>query len=408
MGKRRLYLGLWLRMAVALLLGAGGLVVLFAAEFALAAVVSFWVLVLGPLIGGMAFLLAGLGAVFVCFLWVLSLTVGDAELSDLRGRGDSEAETESERWFPFLEDPPAVRDVAGGLGRIVGVGVGPILVYGIAFNVYDADPIPLALGTGALVVVGFNLWLVYDELRSTGSVRDELEAEYDIISDPELEHELQHRVRRLARQADTGVPAVGVGASYLPQAASVGYNPEESVILVSRGLVERLDGDELDAVLAHELAHLINRDAAVMTALSVPQSKIRELVDLFRYHPSYSDAELLLIPLLLVCAPVYIVNRLVVPMVARYREYVADDAAGELTGSHAAMASALVTLDREHSTRNTQDLRSRWSTAAFGVVAPPWTERKVLDGQIRFVYRRVLGTHPPTESRIERLRTWTD
>ncbi|ERG89606.1 MAG: Zn-dependent protease, partial [halophilic archaeon J07HX5] len=114
---------------------------------------------------------------------------------------------------------------------------------------------------------------------------------------------------------------------------------------------------------------------------------------------------LLLFPVFVAAVPVYITNRLAAPMVARYREYVADHAAGELVGSHAAVAGALTTLDREYSTQYTQDLRVGWSTRAFGIVPPPWEERKVLDGAIRFFYRRILGTHPPTESRIERLRS---
>jgi heat shock protein HtpX len=256
---------------------------------------------------------------------------------------------------------------------------------------------------GAVLVVVFNGWLVYNELRS-GSVREDLEVEYDIVSDPEREHEVQRRVRRLAEQADSPVPEVEIGASHLPRAASVGYQPGESVILVSRGLVDTLDGAELDAVLAHELAHLLNRDAAVMTALSVPLSKVGKLTSLFLNHDK-SDAEILLIPLLIAATPVYIANRLAVPTVARYREYVADHAAGELVGSHAAMASALTTLDREYATQYTQDLRVDWSTEAFGIVPPPWEERKVLDGAIRFYRRRVLGTHPPTGSRVERLRS---
>ncbi len=165
--------------------------------------------------------------------------------------------------------------------------------------------------------------------------------------------------------------------------------------------MDRLDDRELDAALAHELAHLLNRDAAVMTLLAFPRSKISGLLKLV----SRFDSAAYLFPVFIAAIPVYITNRLAAPMVARYREYAADHAAGELVGSHAAVAGALITLDREYSTQHTQDLRVGWSTRAFGIVPPPWEERKVLDGAIRFLYRRMLGTHPPTESRIERLRS---
>jgi Zn-dependent protease with chaperone function len=182
----------------------------------------------------------------------------------------------------------------------------------------------------------------------------------------------------------TGTPPLSdIGASHLPRAASVGYRPEESVILVSRGLVDRLDGRELDAALAHELAHLLNRDAAVMTLLAFPQSKIGKLLsDDLADRIEY--AVVLLIPVFVVAIPVYITNRLAARMVARYREYVADHAAGELVGSHAAVAGALTTLDQEYSTQYTQDLRVGWSTRAFGIVPPPWEERKCSTGRSGF------------------------
>jgi len=402
MSEGGLYLGLWVRMGVALALSVAGLLVLLAAEFAVAAVVSFFVLNLAPVFGVALLALAVVFVLPVALLWVLSLRFDWVELSDLLGRDeDREIEAADLPWP--LTDVPTVRDVARGVGLLVGSAVGLLLVHSLMSALFDTTLLWFAVVPGAVLVVVFNGWLVYSELRS-GSVREDIEAEYNIVSDPEREHEVQRRVRRLAEQADSPVPDVEIGASHLPRAASVGYRPGESVILVSRGLVDTLDGAELDAVLAHELAHLLNRDAAVMTALSVPLSKVGGLTKLFLNHDK-SDAEMVLIPVLTAAIPVYIANRLAVPTVARYREYVADHAAGELVGSHAAMASALTSLDREYATQYTQDLRVDWSTEAFGIVPPPWEERKVLDGVIRFYRRRVLGTHPSTGSRVERLRS---
>jgi heat shock protein HtpX len=406
MSDGRLYLGLWLRMSVALALSTVGLLVLLAAEFVVAAVVSFFMLNLAP---ALAVALLALAVVFVLpvvLLWVLSLWFDWAELSDLLGRDeDRDIEASDLPWL--LTDVPTVGDVARGVGLLVGSAVGLFVVHEAMFALFDTTRprswlLWFAAVPGAVLVVVFNGWLVYSELRSGSSVREDIEAEYDIVSDPEREHEVQRRVRRLAEQADSPVPDVEIGGSHLPRAASVGYRPGESVILVSRGLVDTLDGAELDAVLAHELAHLLNRDAAVMTALSVPRSEIGGLFELML---KADDAAILFFPVLVAAMPVYVTNRLAVPMVARYREFVADHAAGELVGSHAAMASALTTLDREYATQYTQDLRVGWSTEAFGIVPPPWEERKVLDGAIRFYRRRVLGTHPPTESRVERLRS---
>ncbi len=408
MSDGRLYLGLWLRMSVALALSTVGLLVLLAAEFVVAAVVSFFLLNLAPVFAVALLALAVVFVLPVVLLWVLSLRFDWVELADLLGRDeDRDIEASDLPWL--LTDVPTVGDVARGVGLLVGSTVGLFVVHEAMFALFDTTRprrwlLWFAAVPGAVLVVVFNGWLVYSELRSGSSVREDIEAEYDIVSDPEREHEVQRRVRRLAEQANSPVPDVEIGGSHLPRAASVGYRPGESVILVSRGLVDTLDGAELDAVLAHELAHLLNRDAAVMTALSVPLSTVGELTSLFLNHDK-SDAEMVLIPVLIAAMPVYVTNRLAVPMVARYREFVADHAAGELVGSHAAMASALTTLDREYATQYTQDLRVGWSTGAFGIVPPPWEERKVLDGAIRFYRRRVLGTHPPTESRVERLRS---
>ena len=415
MGQRWLYAGLWVRMLVALLLEVAGMAVLLAAEFALATGVIFFLVVLAPILGLAILGMVGLATVYVGVVWFVALRYRDAELSDLFGgpRGLRGELGDEVRQFLYGDpkdtaplgspsDPPTVRDVAVTVGPFAGAGVAVLLAHGLVFTAFGLGTILwAAVAGGAVTTVGFTGWVVVGELRSAGSVQADLEDEHEIISAPERKREVTRRVRRLAGQADCPVPEVEIGASHLPRAATVGYRPRESVMLVSRGLVDSLDDEELDAVLAHELAHLVNRDAAVMTALAVPRAKIRELFGLFL---DLSDSSVLLFPLLLVSTPVYIVNRLVVPTVARYREYVADEAAGELTGNPAAMASALSTLDREYSVQHTRDLRVQWSTAAFGVVPPPWEERKVLDGATRFLYRRVLGTHPPTEARIERLR----
>ncbi len=300
--------------------------------------------------------------------------------------------------------PPSLRKGGRASGPLALGGLALIAVFDLGARVFDeADLVLLSAVSGAIIVLLYTGWLVYEELVSTGSIRQDLEDEHDIVSAPELEHEIEQRLSRLTAQAGCATPAVEIGASRLPRAATVGYRPRNSVILVSRGMVDSLDDDELDAVLAHELAHLLNRDAAVLTALSFPLSKMRGLMSIFLNRSA--EGSLAIVPLLLLALPFYVINRLVVPTVTRHREYVADDAAAELIGSPAAMASALSTLDREHAIRSSTDFRVQWSTAAFGIVPPPWRERHVLDGAIRFFYRRLLGTHPRTEKRIERLRS---
>lgn len=391
----QLYLGLWARMAVALVLGAVGAVFLLAVEFVFAAGMILVWLVMGGLGLGLGLLgSAVVLALLVGVIWLVTLRRGHRTLSDLR-EGAEAGPVDTPPGVP--SEPPTVEQATRLIGGVAGVGVGVLVVYGVV-SAFAPDPIVVSAGGGAAVVVGFTGWVIASELGST-SVQSGLAAEHDVVSAPELQASVERRIRRLAAQTDSPVPDIEITGSSLPRAATVGYRPESSVVFVSRGLVERLDDDELDAVLAHELAHLINRDAAVLTALSMPRAKLRQLASV----PGGASGGLSFV--LVLAAPVYVLNRLAVPMVARYREYVADEVAGELTGDPAAMAGALATLDRESSVGHSPDLRLHWSTAAFGVVPPPWEERKVLDGPIRFVYRRLLGTHPPTGTRIERLRS---
>jgi len=96
-----------------------------------------------------------------------------------------------------------------------------------------------------------------------------------------------------------------------------------------------------------------------------------------------------------------LVGRFCTAVVARAREYAADDGAVAITGDPAALASALATLDGTVARRPGTDLRA---VAAFSVVPPAWEEHRFFDRTRRLIYRGLLGTHPETSDRIERLR----
>lgn len=181
--------------------------------------------------------------------------------------------------------------------------------------------------------------------------------------------------------------------------ATVGYRQTDTTLVLSATVVERLDEAELDAVLAHELAHLVNRDATLLTLLSLPAAKATNIVGWGDSHPL----------LLLVLWPVVLPGEASAALVARHREYLADHAAARLTGGSAALASAPDALDGADSAPST-DLRERDHAAAFDIV-PPSSERSVRTDdleRLRVAYwrlrRRLFGTHPPTDSRIQRLR----
>lgn len=385
MGAKQLRRGLWLRMGVAAVVWLCLLAVVLAIELAAASLAVLLVIVAGPVYGlfllGVALVIAVITTLWRLLVRVLGLTEqSPAEQTET----DEQEETNSRPRERLGQNGYGQAAAVAGIGLVL-VTFGPFVEYVVQIEEFTASVIG-----GTVLVAVYTGWLVYNELQEA-SIRSEIADEYATISAPAYEQEVEKRLTRLAKQADIAVPDVEVGASYLPQAGTVGYRPSESTVFVTRGFVDSLDDRELDAALAHELAHLLNRDGALLTGLSVPQAKA---VGLIRLH----------IPGMVVGAVVYSISRLSVPFVARYREYVADHAAAALTGDPAAVAGALATLQAEHNVWHVGDGRRHWSAAAFGIVPPPWETRKFFDGTARFFKRRVLGTHPPTERRIERLR----
>ncbi|SDQ31707.1 M48 family metallopeptidase [Natronobacterium texcoconense] len=289
-----------------------------------------------------------------------------------------------------------IGDVAGWPGYLVVATVAVAALWGVhvAATTVSTSRLFVVLGgtIGALVVVGHLAFVARAEWNRDAAVLRDAKAAAG--SDEPAPPELQARVNRLAVNANVVPSDVRVGRARTPIAVTVGYRPSTTTLVVSRGLLESLDDRELDAVLAHELAHVANRDAAVLTALSIPAARARASIAYYGAVPY----------LAFLASLARTTTRWSVAIVARAREHAADDGAAEITGDPAALASALETLDDELEIAPTRDLRTS-SAAAFSIVPPPWEEHRFFDRTRRFVARRLFGTHPPTEKRIERLRT---
>lgn len=290
----------------------------------------------------------------------------------------------------------ATADRLGPVGSVLVVALAvaalrAVSVLGAAGTPADlAVPLAAAAGSGlALVHLG---GLVRSELAET-VVLDDLAGELGPTVEGQARATLAERVARLAAAADVPAPDVRLVDSRTPTAAAVGYRPADSTLVVSTGLVAALDDRQLDAVLAHELAHVANRDAAVLTALSFPRAAAHRAFYRYGMNPVVA----------LLAGVVALASRCCTAVVARAREYGADDGAVAMTGDPAALASALETLDTTIARRPATDLRES-AAAAFAVVPPPWEEHPFFDRTRRLVFRGLLGTHPPTDARIERLR----
>lgn len=239
---------------------------------------------------------------------------------------------------------------------------------------------------------------------------------------PETYPELHATVTRLAQAADLPVPSVHIADRERPLAMTTGLSTDDTKLVVSTGLLSVLDADEVEAVLAHEIAHIKNRDATVMTLVELPLASARHLGQVLRssggIHPALLGGAIASYSL-------WGVGRLLVAALSRSRELAADRSASALLGDPAALAGALEVLDDDVPTAPDRDAREA-ALAALSVVPDerktPWPKLTYKDGwpifwSLRLPVRRVcrrlnerylhpaLATHPATDERIDRLRT---
>jgi heat shock protein HtpX len=228
------------------------------------------------------------------------------------------------------------------------------------------------------------------------------------VRDGAIERRLRPVMERLCGLADLPLPRLGVMPTDVPNAFSAGRSAKHAVVIVTQGLLDRLDDEELEAVLAHELAHIANRDAFVMTIAAAPTMVGRKLIWGFASLPVTADgigkkvlaavAVLYFLPLLFVGWIVYAFATLLVMSIARYREYVADRGAAILTGTPEQLMSALQKIADAFPHIPERDLRDAMRMNAFFVL-PTRTEKDSFEVDPM----RIFPTHPPLERRLERL-----
>ncbi|MYY09243.1 zinc metalloprotease HtpX [Streptomyces sp. SID4919] len=217
----------------------------------------------------------------------------------------------------------------------------------------------------------------------------------------EEEPRLHGVVDRLCATADMPKPEVAVSALDLPNAFATGRNADHAVVCVTRGLVRRLEPDELEGVLAHELSHVAHRDVAVITVASFLGVLAGLAVRFAFYSGAFGgrrdqNAFVVLMSVVAVSAAVYAISFVLIRALSRYRELAADRAAALLTGRPSALASALTKLTGDIARIPTSDLRTAQAFSAF-YFAP------AISGGTNRSLSRLLSTHPPLEKRLEQL-----
>jgi heat shock protein HtpX len=197
------------------------------------------------------------------------------------------------------------------------------------------------------------------------------------------EHRLEQQLERLAELADVPVPRLAVVDTETPNAFTVGITPGRTVVAVTTGLTDALNDHELEAVLAHELTHIANRDASVLTVVSFPRTLGLTLVT------DESIAGFVFLVVWPLGLPLFALGTLLTLTVSRYREYAADRGAALLTGAPEQLISALRKLSDRRIPSG--DLRLQGAAEAFCIV-PVRTPRFEL-----------FMDHPPLEKRLAAL-----
>ena len=217
---------------------------------------------------------------------------------------------------------------------------------------------------------------------------------------PEQAPQLHAIVDRLCALADMPKPTVAIADTDMPNAFATGRSEKRAVVCVTTGLLRRLDAEELEGVLSHELAHVAHKDVLVMTVASFVGVLAGLLTrswmwgGLVRRRDSDSNGAIALLIIMAVSVLVYFVSFLLTRMLSRYRELSADRTGSLLTGQPGALARALQKITGDMGRIPTQDLRAKESLNAF-FIAPAFGGGQSLSS--------LFSTHPPLEKRLEQL-----
>lgn len=199
-------------------------------------------------------------------------------------------------------------------------------------------------------------------------------------------------VERLAQNASLPRPKITIIESDQPNAFATGRNPENAAVAATTGLLRMLNDDEIAGVMAHELAHVKNRDTLTMTVTATLAGAITTLANFAMFFGGNRNGGNIITSLaMMLLAP--LAAGLVQMAISRGREYEADKGGAEISGKPEALASALAKISSTAKRVPNMTAERHPETGQLMIVNP-------LSGRGA---DNLFSTHPSTENRIERL-----
>jgi len=268
----------------------------------------------------------------------------------------------------------------------VHLGLGALYVAFGAFLIYASGSTIVALVV--VLAMSWGQWYFSDSLALKSMGAQEVA--------PEQAPELHAMIDRLCALADMKKPRVAIAVTDMPNAFATGRSPNHSSVCVTTGIMQRLDADELEGVLSHELAHVANRDVTVMTVAS----SLGLLAGFITRWGMYMgggrrdrNSGLAFVAIFVVSMVVYFVSFLLTRSLSRYRELSADRSGAYLTGRPSKLSSALVKISGEMARIPNRDLREGQAISAF-FFAPAISRESI---------GNLFSTHPPLQQRLDQL-----
>lgn len=265
------------------------------------------------------------------------------------------------------------------------------------FLVPGGEPFPVVTCMAGALAVTTSVGAYFG---GAGMVMASLHARPLDLNDPE-HHQLYNVVTEMALASGLPLPQLFIIPDTAPNALSAGRDPRHAVLGVTQGLLNLLDREETQGVIAHEMAHIADHDTLTMTLVGVLFGGALMLADWARRALYFSDHRrrgnpVLFLLVLVLIAVTPLLSRLLAMAVSRQREYLADATAVQFTRNPVGLASALEKIGRA-----TSPLQEATRGTAHLFISNPWPRRvDAQEGRLA----DLLSTHPPLAQRIAVLR----